>query len=985
MKLWGFPCLLTIFIFCFCFCSLSALAQTAGVKGEVTDSSGAVIPGATATVTSGTLSKTASTGADGTFRFTGLPPGPCTVSVNAYGFEPQQKPVTLTAGQALALTFPMALQAAKQEVTVEAEGSGFVSVDPTQNANQLTLTSTDMDAVPDDPDDLQADLAALAGPAVGPDGADLLIDGFTGGRLPAKESIREIRVNQNPFSAEYQQLGFGRIEIVTKPGSDRLHGLATFSDSDALFNSRNPFVTNKPDFSARQYDGNLSGPFGKAASFFLEFERRDIQDNATVNATLLDSNLNPVNYRQSFVVPNVRTEISPRIDYQINANNTLSMRYNYLRSSQENAGIGGSQFINLPSRAFSMRNDENSAILTETAVIGSKAVTETRLRYLKWVGKRFGDTTVPALYVLSEFNGGGSQIGRAIDAETHLEATNSTTFALGAHSLKAGFRLRQAQESTISTQNFGGSFTFSGGLAPVLDSSGNPVGNPDDCLNPAQGAAAPAGCTSINALEQYRRTLLFQSLGYSPRTIQLLGGMPSQFSINAGNPRTHLSLFDAGLFVQDDWRLSPNFTVNLGLRYQKQTNTRDWRDLAPRFAFAWAPGGGKTPGKTVIRGGWGMFYNIIGDGPLLNALQLNGTNQLQYIVANPLFFSASAAGLPPIGSLGIAASPTIRVLARDIRAPYVVQSGLSIERQLPGATTLALNYTNSHGVHQLIGDNINAPLPGTYTGAAGSGIRPLGIRDNIYAYESVGIFNQNQLTVTARSRLNSALSIFAYYTLNNAHSTGDGAGSFPADPYDIGADYGRSAMDVRHRFQLGGSVVTRWNLRFSPFVTARSGIPFNIVTGEDLNGDSIFNDRPALAPNANCADTRDYACTAFGDFLLHPGPSVPVISRNYATGPRYFAVNLRLGRTWGFGETASATAAPGTTSGIFGKSSTGLKYNVTFWVEARNLLNNVDAATPVNILESSRFGQSTGLASGYGPAGATANNRRLTLGVRFSF
>jgi hypothetical protein len=314
-----------------------------------------------------------------------------------------------------------------------------------------------------------------------------------------------------------------------------------------------------------------------------------------------------------------------------------------------------------------------------------------------------------------------------------------------------------------------------------------------------------------------------------------------------------------------------------------------------------------------------------------------------------------------------------------------MQAALSVERQLPGRTTVAVGYSNSRGVHQLISDNINAPLPGTYTGAADSGIRPLGVSDNIYAYESVGIFSQNQVTVNVNSHLNSALSIVAAYTLNYARSTSDGSASFPADPYNIGADYGRSAMDIRHRFQLGGSVVTRWNLRLSPFVTARSGIPFNIVTGEDTNGDSIFNDRPALATNANCADTKDYACTAYGNFLLHPGPSAAVIPRNYGTGPNYFALNLRVGRTWGFGEQSAGTNTPDTTSGIFGKSSTGLKYNVTLWVEARNLLNNVDPATPVNILESSRFGQSTGLAGGYGPAGATANNRRLTLGVRFSF
>jgi hypothetical protein len=936
----------------------------------------------------GTLSKTASTGADGTFALSGVAPGTYTISVAASGFDAQQKAIILAAGQTLDLTFAMTVEASKQEVTV-VESSAALSVDPTENATQVTLTSSEMDALPDDPDDLQADLQALAGPAVGPDGPDLIIDGFTGGRLPPKESIREIRVNQNPFSAEYQQLGFGRIEILTKPGSDLFHAAADFGDSNAQFNSRNPFVPYKPDFFARQYDDNVSGPLGKKASFFFDFERRNIEDNAVVNATVLDSSLNPVNYQQSFEVPNTRTAFSPRIDYQLNASNTLSVRYNYLRAPQENAGVGGAQFLNLPALGYYTRYDENSASVTETAVIDSKVVTETRVRYLKSVNKSLGDNTVPAVDVLSEFNGGSSQIGRGVDAETHFEATNFTTWSIGAHSLKAGFRIREAQETTLSTQNFGGTFTFSGGIAPVLDASNNPVGNPADCQNIAPGAAAPSDCTAISALEQYRRTLLFQSLGLPAQTIQLLGGMPSQFSINAGNPRTHLSLFDTGPYIQDDWKVSPNLTVNLGLRYQKQTNTRDWRDVAPRFGFAWSPGAGvNTPGKTVIRGGWGMFYSVIGDGPLLAALQLNGTNQLQYIVANPLFYSTTAAGIPPINDLGAASSPTIRELVRDIRSPYVMQSSIGVERQLPGRTTVAVNYGNSHGVHQPISDNINAPLPGTYTGAAGSGIRPYGISDNIYAYESVGIFNQNQVTFNVNTRVNTSFNFFAYYALNYARSTSDGSGTFPANPYNIAADYGRAATDVRHRLVAGGSLVTRWNFRFSPYVNARSGIPFNIVTGEDLNGDSIFNDRPAFAPNANCADTNDYACTAYGNFLLHPGPNSPVIPRNYGTGPDFFSINIRVGRTWGFGE-PSAAQTPGTVpdahSGAFGQSSTGRKYNLTLWAEARNLLNNVDPSTPINVLESSRFGQSTGLAGAYGPLGSTANNRRVTLGMRFNF
>ncbi|HWD99995.1 MAG TPA: carboxypeptidase regulatory-like domain-containing protein [Bryobacteraceae bacterium] len=983
----------------FCFFLTALLAQNTGsLKGQLTDSSGAAIPGATVTITAGATTKTASTGADGTFTVNGLAPGSYTVTANAFGFQPLPKTAQVGAGKTVRLAFPMQLAAAKQEVTVQEQTTGALSVEASQNAGQLTLSQTDLDALPDDPDDLQADLEALAGPAAGPNGPQFFIDGFTGGRMPPKDSIREIRINQNPFSAEFNQVGFGRIEILTKPGSDKYHGMALFADSDSALNSRNPYVTNKPDFFSRQEDANFSGPLNKRASFFLDFERRNIQDNAIVNATLLDDNFNPYNLQQSFLVPNTRTEFGPRIDYQLNGSNTLSLRYYYMRSDEQNAGIGGTQFLNLPSQGYSYRNDENSAVITETAVINSKVVNEVRARYMKYVTKDFAANTGSAVDVLSEFNGGGAQIGRTVDAEARWELQNFTTWTAGSHAFKAGFRVRQWQEGLISPQNFGGTYTFSGRLAPILDANNQPVGNPADCMNLQQGALAPSDCTSISALEQYRRTLMFQGAGLPAQTIQLLGGMPSQFTIAAGNPLTHLSMTDVGIYLQDDWRVKQNLTVNLGIRYENQTDIRDWRDVAPRLGFAWSPG---KKNKTVIRGGFGIFYDRIPDTLLLNALKLNGTNQLQYTVANPLFFQTAP---PPVSTLGTASNPTIQELVRDIRAPYLMQTAFGVERQLPGNTTVALNYANSHGVHELLDNNINAPLPGTYTGAADSGVRPYGTQNNLYAYQSVGMFNQNQLIVSVNSRLNSAMSIFSYYTLNYAKSTSDGSASFPSNPYDIATDYGRSAMDVRHRFALGGSVVTKFNLRFSPFISARSGMPFNITTGQDLNGDSIFNDRPAFAPNANCADTNDYACTPYGNFLLHPGPNSQTIPRNYATGPSYFAINLRMSRTWGFGAETGGTSsnggghrAPvgggfggtramrGGFHGGFGDTSTGRKYNLTLWIETRNLTNTVDPAVPIGILESSRFGESNGLAGGYGPSGGTANNRRVTLGVRFSF
>jgi len=264
----------------------AALAQTMGgvLRGTLADDSGAVIPGAAVNLSGHGLQKTVSTGADGSWVFAGLSPGTYTVRVSFSGFSPYESTVVVQAGKTSQLSIRLIVLAEKQEVTVKGEPGPTVSTEPDNNAGALVLRAEDLEALPDDPDDLAADLQALAGPAAGPNGGQIFIDGFSGGRLPPKESIREIRINQNPFSAEYDRLGFGRIEILTKPGTDKFRGMAFFNDSDGTFNSRNPLVPNKPDFVSRMYGGNVSGPISKKSSFFIDVEKRDIDDNAIISA-----------------------------------------------------------------------------------------------------------------------------------------------------------------------------------------------------------------------------------------------------------------------------------------------------------------------------------------------------------------------------------------------------------------------------------------------------------------------------------------------------------------------------------------------------------------------------------------------------------------------------------------------------------------------------------------------------------------------------
>src|SRR5271168_636582 len=329
----------------------AALAQTPGsLKGQVLDPSGAAVPGATVTLTGPNgVVKVAQTDNNGAYSVVGLPPGKYTVRVIAAGFDLFEGSIAdLPGGRASTFDAKMSVASEKQEVTVK--DTQQVELDPAKNAGALVLKEADLDMLSDDPDDLQADLLALAGPAAGPNGGQIFIDGFSSGQLPPKDSIREIRINSNPFSAEYDTSGRGRIEIFTRPGSDKFHGTVNLTYSDWLFNARNPFITSSsfavPASDTKNLQANLNGPIIKnKLSFFLEFSRRQQREDALINA------YNPDTLQQegfAIIAPNTFNSVSPRLDYQLTPNITLQGRYTWRSQDFENQGVGGT---NLPNTA----------------------------------------------------------------------------------------------------------------------------------------------------------------------------------------------------------------------------------------------------------------------------------------------------------------------------------------------------------------------------------------------------------------------------------------------------------------------------------------------------------------------------------------------------------------------------------------------------------------------------------------------------------
>jgi hypothetical protein len=933
---------------------IAAVAQgtTGEIRGTVSDPTGAVIPNASIVLTSDESSIPATlTGRDGSFRFAGVPAGRYSLIVTADGFAPATLDgIEVLPGKIVQKNVGLQLPVAQQQVEVTDEATG-VSTSADNNASSIVIKGKDLDALSDDPDELQTELTALAGPAAGPNGAQIFIDGFTGGQLPPKSSIREIRINQNPFSAHYDKLGYGRIEILTKPGTDKVHGNLMVMGNDSAFNSLNPFVTSEPAYYTTFANGSVGGALGKRTSWFGSVFQRNNASNSIVNAELLNANSGAYNYSAAVANPQSRLDVSPRLDFQLGKNNTLTVRYMLDRQVQTNSGV--SQFA-LQSQAYNVSNYENSVQVSDAQVLSATAVNETRFQYIRARDNQVAQNTDPTVTVQGAFTGGGSNAGVVRDNQDRFELENDTTEAKGAHSIQFGTRLRLTRDANFSTSGFNGSY-------------------------------------------------IYQSLSaYAAKA-------PSEYDVTAGKADSNVALFDAGLFFQDDFKYRPNLTLSYGLRYEAQNRISDHNDWAPRLSLAWAPAGGKsTPAKTVIRAGYGWFYDRFSSTYVLDAIRQNGVNQQQYVVKNPTFYQDA----PPASMLATLSSvaPTIYEVAPHLKASINMQAAVGVEHQFGKIATTSVTYVNSRGVHEYMSDNVNAYLPGTYDMTTGTGTRPNGINENIYQFQSGGVYNQNQLTVNYNVKAK-RVSLFGFYMLGFAKADTSGATYFPSNQFDPAADYGRANFDVRNRFLLGGNLQGPYGVSFSPMLVTNSGTPFNITIGQDLNGDNQFNDRPAFATSSSTDGDR----TKYGVFDLNPSANEARIPYNYGTGPGQFSMNLRMSKSFGIGPKVTGSSPnggfggpgggpppgggpggggpPGGGLGPGGLSSSGgpprfdqasaRRYSLTFAAMSRNILNKVNLGAPVSVLESPLFGESNSLAGGF--FSSPASNRSIDLQMSFNF
>jgi len=943
-----------------------ALPTAATLHGHVTDPSGALIPGAKVIVATPAGKSVASAIADasGAFEVRSLAPGSYIVIVDYAGFAPfQSQTLTVAAGQVKRIDVVMAIQVEQQNVVVTDE-SPSVNVEAAGNSNAIVIKGKDLDALSDDPDELSNELTALAGPSAGPNGGQIYIDGFTGGQLPPKSAIREIRINQNPFSAEFDRLGYGRIEILTKPGTDKLHGQVFAQGNDNIFNTGNPFVGTLPSYHTIQFNGTVGGALSKWASFFVSAEQRNIQNvsltynsNGTPGGTLLN--------------PRTRTNIAPRIDLQLGQKNTVTLRYQFYRDGESGALSSTQQSS---TQATSSTSYENTVQLTDAMIINDHTVNETRFQYLRDVSRTSGQAGTPQTQVLGYFTGGGSSALFDNEHQDHFELQNLTTMALGTHAIKFGTRLRQNRDADSTDGNFNGSFTFASDQAFASSST------------------------------------------------------PLLLTYTTGSPSVKASTFDAALFLQDDWKANHFLTVSGGLRWESQNRIADHSDWAPRAAFAYGLDGHKTnKTKTVLRGGYGFFYDRLTLADVVAAARFSGeasAPQQQTLIYNPTCYSSTSldAALQQ-GCANSANSTILRAtdqIAPGYRSPYTEQLGASVERQLTKGTSLTGTFLHSFGIHQLVTRNSNAPDP------AMNGARPDATAGNINEYYPEAVFKQNQLIVNVNARLTPKLSLMGFYNLTAANSDG-GAGSEASNSYNLSQDYGRASFASRNMIFLMANYQGPWAIRFNPFLIAQSGKPFNIVTNQDVNEDGFFNHRPSYATPSS--DPANLVQTNFGLLDTDPGAGESPIPAFMGDGPAAVAVNLRVSRAFGLGPKLESSATSGPPrdggggpgggrgmgggpggglgpgglggggrgmGGMFGPTNTGHRFNLTFSAQALNLFNDIDRGTPLGTIvptapasgetfdsPGSLFGQSTNLAGGIFSSGSSA--RRIFFQAVLSF
>lgn len=838
---------------------LALAAATSDVAVTVTDPSGGRIPGAAVAIDPDSKgSGPVVTGPRGEALLSGVESGEHRVRVTIAGFEPWEKKIKVRDGQ------PLSTVEAKLKL---AKFSEDVSVTPDERPSasggyKTVLTEADLANLPDDPDEFEAALRAIAGPQ-----AAMRVNGFSGGRLPPKSQIRQVRFVMNPYAAEFHESQPMFVDIQTRPGLGEWSRTARSGFRDESLNARPPLApSNAPD-SYRRFGFDLAGPLSKnRTSLSLSAEGRMTDTARTVHAQTPSGTVSDLADSSTD-----RLDLVARLEHGWGKTHTLRGEFSSLSRNEAGLGIGG---YDLEERGYAQDRREIIAAVTDNGVLFGRMAAEVRVQS-RFESLVFNpNVSSPTIRANGAFNAGGAGVAGGRDSRD-LELVSNFDLSVGKrHALRFGALLRGLSFNSNEQRNANGSFTF----------------------------------PSLAAYE---------------------AGQPSLFTQRAGDPRVEYSMRQLGLYLQDEVKVSKNLTVAGGVRVEGQSHIDGWLKPAPRASFTWSPNS-----KTTLRGGAGRFFGWYEADVYEQTLRLDGVREREILLSNPSWPNALAgANAADLRSTRLGASP-------DLTLPRNLRTSIGMERNLAGRLRLNVDYSYTKGSRELRSRNRSV---------AGSKLSEREIESTARSTRHL---------VDARLNLmpspNAKFGFFVGYLWQNARNETNGALSLPANENDLAAEWGRTATGAEHRvFGLLNLNPTK-RISFGALIQAQSGNPFDITTGRDDNGDTLFNDRPAG------------------------------ITRNTGTSPGRINVDMRLGWSKSFGAPRATRPGEGMRvvrigggDGVPDTSGPGdpLRYRVSFYLQAFNALNRTNPIAVGTIYGSSLFGQPI----------VTDPGRRIELGATFAF
>ncbi len=857
--------------------------SSATLRIVVHDPSGAVIPGAVVQMVNADAATTVGplevrSDGQGVAVAAGLEPGRYTISVSFPGFETRTlSDLRLKTGETKR-DVTLAIQKLDQVVSVGRDPAVSAS-DPNSDRFNTVLSKEQIDALPDDPDEMESVLKEMAGP-----GATMRVDGFRGGRLPPKSQIRSIRFSRDMFAAENHGGGMVFVDITTQPGLGPLRGGLDFTFRDDALNARNAFVDEKGPEQTQQYGFNLSGTLLKQrTSFSLSAGGASLYDSASIYAAGPEGTVSS-NVRR----PSERINFNGRIDHALTKAHTLRLTFQRNADEQKNLGVGG---FDLTERAYARTANDRMLRLAESGPLSNNVFAESRVQ-LRWQSNHIDSAyELPTVSVLDAFTAGGAQQagGRG---STEIEWATNVDWAKGKHAVRAGTLVEGESYRSDSRTNYLGTFTFA----------------------------------SLSDFEASR---------------------PTTFSRRAGDPLVRYSMWQAGAFVQDDWRVGKNLTLSGGLRQELQTHLDDRWNLAPRAGFTWSP---FKSGKTTIRGGGGIFYDWLDAGTFEQTLRVDGAHQRDQVVRNPGYPN------PFNGDSNQEVLPPSRyALASGLVQPMRKMINVGMSRQLTPSLSANVSFGHSVGIDRFRGRNVNAPRS--------DGTRPDPSFGNVTEVESTANMRGSSVNTGLNLNIpNRRTFLFANYSWLRQENDADGPFSLPADNYRLTGEWGPAGGVPHHIFSGIINTTVRRNVRVGLTATARTSTPYNITTGRDDNGDTVFNDRPAgVTRNTGATkgmwDMGARVSYAFG-FGNRPAGG------GMAGGPT--VIVQRVGAVGGGGDMLNA---------IGGGGAEDKRVRFELYASAQNLLNHVNPIGYSGVMTSPFFGEPT----------AAMPARRIDMGMRIGF